>query len=221
MLRPSRPMILPFMSSDGSSITVTVVSAAWLAATRCSASATRLRARRFDSARASSSSMPHAPRELVPDELLPTLEQVRLRLLERHAGDPLELRLLRRLRLLQLLLELAEVRLAVGEPLVLARELDELPLDLLLLREHALLDLQHRLAAVGELGVDLGAKLDGLLPRLDLRLAAQRLGFALGVLDQLARIRRALPTPVAPKTCTATNASATPTAIPMTTPMTI
>ena len=57
MLRPSRPMIRPFMSSEGSSTTVTVVSAVWLAATRCSASATRFRARRFDSARASSSSV--------------------------------------------------------------------------------------------------------------------------------------------------------------------
>ena len=39
MLRPSRPMMRPFMSSDGSSTTVTVVSAVWLAATRWSASA--------------------------------------------------------------------------------------------------------------------------------------------------------------------------------------
>ena len=56
MFRPSRPMIRPFMSSDGSSTTDTVVSAAWLAATRWSASATRLRARRLASIRASSSS---------------------------------------------------------------------------------------------------------------------------------------------------------------------
>ena len=49
MLRPSRPMIRPFMSSDGSSTSVTVVSAACVAATRCSASATRLRARRLAS----------------------------------------------------------------------------------------------------------------------------------------------------------------------------
>ena len=56
MFLPSRPMIRPFMSSLGSSTIETVVSAAWLAATRCSASATRFRARRFASARASSSS---------------------------------------------------------------------------------------------------------------------------------------------------------------------
>ena len=55
MLRPSRPMIRPFMSSEGSSITEAVVSAAWLAATRWSASATRLRARRRASTCASSS----------------------------------------------------------------------------------------------------------------------------------------------------------------------
>ena len=55
MLRPSRPMIRPFMSSDGSSTSETVVSAAWLAATRWSASATRLRARRRASDCASSS----------------------------------------------------------------------------------------------------------------------------------------------------------------------
>ena len=35
MLRPSRPMIRPFMSSEGSWTTDTVVSAAWLAARRC------------------------------------------------------------------------------------------------------------------------------------------------------------------------------------------
>ena len=35
MLRPSRPMMRPFMSSDGSWTTQTVVSAAWRAARRC------------------------------------------------------------------------------------------------------------------------------------------------------------------------------------------
>src|SRR5439155_20975252 len=78
------------------------------------------------------------------------------------------------------------VRLSVGKPLVLARELHELPLDLLFLREHTLLDLQHRLAPVCELGVDLRSELDGLLPRLDLGLATNGFGLALGVLDQLA-----------------------------------
>src|SRR4051812_40532060 len=127
----------------------------------------------------------HAAREVVADELLTALEQVRLRLLQRHAGDPLELGLLRELRLLHVLLELAEVRLAVREALILARKLRELPLDLLLLREDPLLDLQHRLAAVRQLGVDLGAELDRSLAGLQLGLPAERLRLALGVLEQL------------------------------------
>ena len=75
MLRPSRPMIRPFMSSEGSSITEAVVSAAWLAATRCSASATRLRARRLRLGLGLLLELADAPRELVPDEFLRALEQ--------------------------------------------------------------------------------------------------------------------------------------------------
>ena len=55
MFRPSRPMIRPLRSSDASSTTDTVASAVWLAATRWSESATSARARRRESARASSS----------------------------------------------------------------------------------------------------------------------------------------------------------------------
>ena len=118
MLRPSRPMMRPFMSSEGSSTTETVVSAVWLAATRWSASATMLRARRFASSRASSSSLAHAARELVPDQLLRALEQVRLRLADGHPGDALELAELALAGLFQLVLELLSVGLAVGDPLL-------------------------------------------------------------------------------------------------------
>ena len=55
MLRPSRPMIRPFSSSDFSSTTDTVVSTAWLDATRCMTAARMLRARRSASWRVSSS----------------------------------------------------------------------------------------------------------------------------------------------------------------------
>ena len=55
MLRPSRPMIRPFSSSDFSSTTDTVVSTAWLDATRCITAARMLRARRSASWRVSSS----------------------------------------------------------------------------------------------------------------------------------------------------------------------
>src|SRR5205814_8280642 len=126
-----------------------------------------------------------ATREVVPCELFAALEQVRLRVLQRHAGDPLELLLLRRLRLLELVLELAEMRLPVGEPLILALEVDELSLDLLLLREHPLFDLHDGAAPVGELAVDLGPQLDGLLARLDLCLTPERLRLALRVPEHL------------------------------------
>ena len=55
MLRPSRPMMRPFSSSDLSSTTDTVVSTAWLEATRCITAERMLRARRSASWRVSSS----------------------------------------------------------------------------------------------------------------------------------------------------------------------
>ena len=75
--------------------------------------------------------------------------------------------------------------LPVGEPLVAARELLELLLDLELLRKDALLDLQHLGAPVGELRVDLAAQADGLLSGVDLGLPAHGVTFALGVLEEL------------------------------------
>ena len=111
---------------------------------------------------------------------------MRFCLLHGQAGDAFELGRLGGLSLLQLVLQPPEVTLAVCQALVLACQVDELPLDLLFLREDALLDLEHRFPPVGELRVDLRAQLDGLLPGLDLRLTAQRLRLALGVLHQLA-----------------------------------
>ena len=55
MLRPSRPMMRPFMSSLGSCTTETVVSAAWLAARRCMATERIERTRRSASRLVSSS----------------------------------------------------------------------------------------------------------------------------------------------------------------------
>src|SRR5579859_902664 len=185
MLRPSRPMMRPFMSSDGSSMTLTVVSGVTRgdALQRVGDEIARAPLRLAASVLLEHA---HAPGEIVPRQLLPAREQERLRVLERHAGDALERRLLSDLRLLQLFLELLQVDLAVGEPLVLAREVLELALDLLLLGDEALLDLEDLVAPLAELGVDLGAQLDCLLARLHLRLALQRVGLALCVLDDLA-----------------------------------
>ena len=91
MFRPSRPMMRPFMSSEGSSTSETVVSAAWLAATRWSASATRLRARRFGLGLRLLLDLPDAPRQLVADELLGRARAAAPCLVDGHPGDPLEL----------------------------------------------------------------------------------------------------------------------------------
>src|SRR5581483_3589536 len=59
----------------------------------------------------------HAPRELVPDELLGPVQDLSLRLVDRHPRDPLELVELALLRRLQLLLEAARVQLAIADAL--------------------------------------------------------------------------------------------------------
>ena len=160
---------------------MTVVSAACEAATRWSASATRLRARRFASVRASSS-------------IWRTwrASSWRIRSSERSSrycfasatvmpGQPLELAQLALLRLLQLGVEPLRRLLAVGEALVAARELDELVLELVLLRLEALLGSRDLAPPLLHLRLDLRAQLDRFLAGLDARLAPHRFRFSLGV----------------------------------------
>ena len=192
MFRPSRPMMRPFMSSDGSSTSVTVVSAAALAATRCSASATRLRARRFASAGGLLLELPDAPARARAGPA--PRDSSRIRCLASPVVSP-EMRSSSRrcavARLLQLLLQLLEVDLAVGDALLAPRELRELAVDVVLLLQDALLDLDDVVAPAAELGLELGAELDRLLPRLDLRLAPRRVRVAARLLEQQRRVRRA------------------------------
>ena len=77
------------------------------------------------------------------------------------------------------------MHLTVVQSLLPALELDELSLGLLLPREHPLLDLHDLRAPLLDLRLDLGAKPHGLLARVDLGLAAQRLRLTLGVVEQL------------------------------------
>ena len=90
MLRPSRPMMRPFMSSAGSWTTETVVSAAWPAASRCMTTERMLRTRRSAS-RLVSSSIWRTSGAVVADLVLELLEQHLLGLRRAHAGDALEL----------------------------------------------------------------------------------------------------------------------------------
>ena len=91
MLRPSRPMMRPFMSSAGSWTTETVVSAAWPAASRCMTTERMLRTRRSASRFVSSSTWRTQPRRVVAHLVLELLEQLLLGLRRAHARRPLEL----------------------------------------------------------------------------------------------------------------------------------
>jgi hypothetical protein len=122
-----------------------------------------------------------APRELMPDQILGSLEQVELRLVDGHPGNALELGELLATGGFLLLLQLLQVSLPVGEPLLATGELGELSVDLLLLHEQAFLDLHDAGSVFGDLVVDLGPELDGLLPCRDLRFTAQSVGLALGL----------------------------------------
>ncbi len=130
----------------------------------------------------------HAPGEVVADQVLGTLEQVLLRLRGGHAGDALELRELEALRLLQLLLELLQVRLAVRDPLLAAGEVGQAPVGLLVLRVGPLFELHHLAAARLDLRVELGAQAHRLLARLDLGLAQLRVRLALRLLEDEASL---------------------------------
>src|SRR5579885_2016210 len=178
MFRPSRPMIRPFMSSDGSSTSVTADSAAALAATRSNASATSFLARGL------LLELAHAPGQGVAHLLLRLAEQPLPRLPDRHPRDPLQLLPLVLPQGLQGLLQLLEVDLPVGDPLLAPRQLLQPPVDLLLLREHALLDLDGRVPLRTQLLLQLGAQLHRPLARLDLRLAPRRLRVPARLLEQ-------------------------------------
>src|SRR6266545_5877010 len=127
----------------------------------------------------------HLARELVADQVLRALQQVLLGLCDRHAGQPLELADLALLRLLQLPMERLGCLLAVREPLLASRELEEPALELLVARLQPLLGARDLATSLLHLRLDLRAETDRLFARLDLRLPAHGLGLSLGVLQQL------------------------------------
>src|SRR5262249_15521847 len=127
--------------------------------------------------------LPHPAGEVVSDQLLGLLQETRLRLIDRHAGNPFELLELALLRLFQIVLQLLDVHLAVGDALLAARELLLAPFDPALASDHPLLDLRDPGPLLADLALGLGTDADGVLPRLDLRLAPDGLGFASGLRD--------------------------------------
>ena len=158
----------------------TVVSAAWLAATRWRESATRLRAR-LRLRLCFFLELADAPREVVSHELLRAGEDLGLGLADGQAGDALELGELAILRLLELVLELLDVRLAVGDTLLSPLELGQAALGVVLAGVQALALMEDVLALPLELSLDVGAVLDGGLLGLELGFAAYRLGLLAGL----------------------------------------
>ena len=127
----------------------------------------------------------NAAGELVPDQLLGALHQHRFRLADGHAGDRLEQLELALVRLLEVLLELLGVHLAVVDPLLAPLELEDAAVELLLAVEQPRLHLLEPAALVGQVALEVGAYLDRLLTRLDVRLAPDRLRLARSVREQL------------------------------------
>ena len=87
------------------------------------------------------------------------------------------------LELLHLILQLAKVHFAVGKSLFAPRDLGELAVDVVLLGDHALLDLEDRVAPLAQLRLDVGAQLHGLLARLDRRFTPRRVGLAACIVE--------------------------------------
>ena len=191
MLRPSRPMMRPFISSDGSETTVTVASEVWSAAMRCMTVVRMRRARSSPSSAAwRSISRTRCWASACASSTICWIRRL-ARLAGREAADPLQLGdlpLLQRdqpdLLLLDLALPLLEAGLAALQRLQLVVQalgpIEQQPL--LALQVGALL---ARLLLGGALrleGVVLALQHDLLL--LGARLGDDALRVALGVLDR-------------------------------------
>ncbi len=181
MLRPSRPMIRPFMSSEGSSISDEVVSAAWLAATRWRASATRFRARRFASTCASSSSWRTRRARscrISSSDCARSLALASLTVIPeiRSSSSSSRCFVCFRSSWSSLTWTSRSERPCSRRSISFWRRF-----DLVLSCDCPFLDLRDPRALLGDLLLDLGAQADGILAGLDLRLAADRLGFPPGL----------------------------------------
>ena len=120
----------------------------------------------------------------MPHELLRTLQHLGLGLLEAQAGDPLQLALLESLGSLQLLLELLDVHLTIGEPLAPALDLFTPARELLLCEAGALLALEHLRPALVEIPFGLAADSRRLFLRRQLGLSPQSVCLASGLLEE-------------------------------------
>ena len=193
MLRPSRPMMRPFISSEGSCTVLTVISAVWSLMTRWMAVTTTSRALSSASSRALRS-MERASRTASCSASSRTcLEEDLLGLVRAHLADLLEGRHLLLARLGQLLALGLELALAVEQLAVALLEHVGALVELLVTLQQAPFE-ARQLAALGAcllLGLALQADLlvlglEDQLLLLRSRLGDDASGLLLGVLDGLA-----------------------------------
>ena len=189
MLRPSRPMMRPFMSSEGSGTTETVVSATWLAAVRwmrqredvAGAAVGLVLGLFFDRA--------HQLRHVVAGVVFGLLQQHLLGLRAGQAGDALEHRRLLGVGVLQLLGERRglrpRARRPAGRGARARRRARSSCSSRCATRSSEVFELDAPLAQVG---LDLGADLVELLFGFEARLFDGGLGLALGVAQDALRL---------------------------------
>ena len=185
MLRPSRPMMRPFMSSEGRWTTDTVVSATWLAAVRwirqredVAGAAVGLAARLFFD-------LAHQLGHLVARLVLGLLEQHVLGLRGAEPGDALELDHGLVVRDLQVVGDALGVGVAVAQRLLAAVLLRGARVELLVALQQALLGLADLFAPAAQLGLDLAAHLVHFLFGLEPSFLDDGLGLTLGVAQHL------------------------------------
>ena len=186
MLRPSRPMMRPFMSSDESSTIETVVSAAWLAATRWKRVRNEVPRLSAGFCLCFLFELANAARELVANELLRPRHHLRLGLSDRQPRDPLELLELLVLRLFQFLLQLLRVGLAIHHSLLATIQLRHATINVLFQRAQPLLCLNGFDATGLYLLLDFRSRPDRFFLRLELGLTTDGIGLSSSIChDQL------------------------------------
>ena len=140
MFRPSRPMMRPLSSSDFSSTTETVVSTAWLDATRCITAARMLRDAPVGVAAGLLLDLADQAGAVVAQVVLELAHQDLLGLAGAEPGHPLELAQLPRLLGLQLLANVVQVPASVVERSLALAQLLLLDSQRALLRPQPLLE---------------------------------------------------------------------------------
>ena len=179
MLRPSRPMMRPFISSDGRWTTETVCSAVWSAATRCIAVMTMSRALSWASSRAARSMARASLTASCSASSRTASSRTLLASSARHAGHALERRDLLLLGPGEVLAGLVELAVALEELAIALLEHVGALVELLVAGEQAALEAGELVALGASLVLGLALEAELLVLRLEDELLLARAGLGL------------------------------------------